>query len=304
MTEKLFGLFESPEHKLLATGFGFTDGPLWHPDGYWEFADIPANRVYWLPPGGAPGTLRENSGGSNGRTFDIKGRVVSCEGEARRVTRRETNGRYTTLAEHIGDKRLSRPHDLVCRSDGSIFFSDPQGHLSPQEQELGFGGIHRILPDGSVMIATMDTEYPNGLAFSPDEATLYIAITRLDDGCLEEKRRGEVCLHQFIRAFTVASDGSLSDNRIFAQMFSAEPGVPVGVKVNAEGRVFCNGPGGCWVFEPSGEYLGIIRLPEIPANCAWGEADNSTMLFTAGKSVYSLRMKSPGCPLPGAPRPS
>lgn len=141
--------------------------------------------------------------------------------------------------------------------------------------------------------------YPNGLAFSPDESVLYVAITRRDDGCLQEKERGEVCTHQSIRAFDVAGDGSLSNERLFANMHSAEDGVPDGMKVDSQGRVYCTGPEGCWVFDPDGNQLGIIRLPEIPANCAWGGGDNRTMLFTARTSVYSMRMKTPGTPVPG-----
>ena len=138
------------------------------------------------------------------------------------------------------------------------------------------------------------------MAFSPDESILYVAITRLDDGCIQEKERGEVCQHQFIRAFDVAADGSLSNNRIFANMFSAEDGVPDGMKVDMEGRVYCTGSEGCWVFDSSGNQLGMIRLPEIPANCAWGGPDNRTMFFTARTSVFTMRMKTPGTPIPKA----
>ena len=158
--------------------------------------------------------------------------------------------------------------------------------------------MHRIDPDGTHSLGTRDTEYPNGLALSPDERTLYVAITRRDDGCIQEKEKGQVCEHQFIRAFDVAPDGSLSNNRIFANMHSAEDGVPDGMKVDAEGRIYCTGAQGCWVFDPSGTLLGIIQLPEVPANCAWGGPDNRTMLFTARTSVYSMRMRTPGTAVP------
>jgi gluconolactonase len=147
-------------------------------------------------------------------------------------------------------------------------------------------------------VGTYETEYPNGLAFSPDERILYVAITRLDSSCIEEKDNKQLCEHQFIRAFDVAADGTLSNNRIFANMFSAEDGVPDGMKVDIEGRIYCTGSEGCWVFDASGNHLGIIRLPEIPANCAWGGPDNRTMLFTARTSVFSMRMKTPGTPMP------
>jgi hypothetical protein len=148
--------------------------------------------------------------------------------------------------------------------------------------------------------ATAETEYPNGLAFSPDERMLYVAITRRDERCLEEKARGEVCPHQFIRAFDVAADGTLRHNRMFAAMASAEDGVSDGMKVDVEGRGYGTGPEGCWVFDASGCHLGIVRLPEIPANCAWGGPDHRTMLFTARTSVYAMRMKTSGTRIPKA----
>jgi gluconolactonase len=300
MATSLADIVESAQPERLATGFIFTEGPLWHPDGYWLFVDVRASRIYRLVPGRQPEVIRENSGGSNGMTFDLQGRLLICEGDNRQVTRRELDGTYTPIAQRLGGKRLNRPNDIVTRSDGSIYFTDPAGRLPPAERELGFSGVHRIAPDGTLSNATAETEYPNGLAFSPDERILYVAITRRDEGCLEEKARGEVCPHQFIRAFDVAPDGTLRNNRIFADMASAADGVPDGMKVDVEGRVYCTGPEGCWVFEPSGRHLGIIRLPEIPANCAWGGPDHRTMLFTARTSVYALRMKTPGTRIPRA----
>ena len=155
-----------------------------------------------------------------------------------------------------------------------------------------------------------DLESPNGLAFSPDESILYADNTRRDDECAAEKERGKVCTHQYIRAYDVAPDGSVSNSRLFANMHSVEDGVPDGMKVDTDGRVYCTGAGGVWVFEPDGSLVGIIRLPEIPANCAWGDADCRTMYFTARSSVYRLRMKTTGInpwrgrltgPLAGAP---
>ncbi len=282
----------------LATGFAFTEGPVWHPDGYWLFVDIRRTLIYQLAPGGVPQVFRTNSGASNGLTFDLQGNLIVCEGDNRQITRRGADGSYTPIAGHVDGKRINRPNDIVSRSDGSLYFTDPAGRLTPAERELDFAGVHRIAPDGSVSTATRDTEFPNGIALSPDESTLYVAITRVDDSCTEEKERGEVCRHQFIRAFDVAADGSLSNNRIFAEMHSNQDGVPDGMKVDAEGRVYCTGSGGCWVFEPSGDLAGIIVLPEIPANCAWGGADNRTMLFTARTSVFAMQMTTPGTTIP------
>ncbi len=300
MATQLANVVESSQAERLATGFVFTEGPVWHPDGYWMFVDVRASLIYRLAPVGQPEVIRQQSGGSNGMTFDLQGRLLICEGDNRQITRREPNGAYTPLAQRLGGKRLNRPNDIVTRSDGSIYFTDPAGRLPQEQRELNFSGVHRIAPDGNLTNATAETEYPNGLAFSPDERILYVAITRRDEKCLEEKTRGEVCPHQFIRAFDVAADGTLRNNRIFANMASAADGVPDGMKVDAEGRVYCTGPEGCWVFDPTGHHLGIIRLPEIPANCAWGRPDHRTMLFTARTSVYTMQMKTPGTRIPRA----
>lgn len=285
MDKNLTAILESPNSERLATGFGFTEGPLWHPGGYWLFVDLRASRIHRLLPGHEPEIARENSGGTNGLTFDLEGRLLMCEGLERRLTRMEHDGSITTLAEHWEGKRLHRPNDVVCRSDGSIYFTNPGGRLDPSEREIELSGpIHRIAPDGEFTTVVSDMEYPNGLAFSPDERTLYAANTRE---------------RAYVAAYDIAPDGSASNGRVFAEMSSGdEDGVPDGMKVDVEGRVYCTGPGGCWVFDSSGNHLGTIRLPEIPANCNWGGDDRQTMLFTARTSVYAMRMTTPGTPLP------
>ncbi len=312
MPEIVEQLVESSEPERLATGFEFTEGPVWSVDGgYWLFVDIRRSLIFRMAPGGEPEIFRENSNGSNGLTFDLQGRLIMCEGDGRRLTRMEPDGTITPIAERsdgltsgaaggIEGKRLNRPNDVVVRSDGSVYFTNPSGRIEESERELDFAGVHRIDPDGSVTAVTGDLRFPNGIAFSPDERVLYVAITRRDDACIQAKERGEAGTHQLIRAFDVAADGSLSNERVFANMFSASDGVPDGMKVDSKGRVFCTGPEGCWVFDSAGNPLGIIRLPEIPANCAWGGPDHRTMLFTARTSVYSLRMKDPGVRLPRA----
>ena len=282
MADNLEGIVESNEAQQLATGFIFTEGPLWHPDGYWLFVDVrrEPGAIYRLAPGGEPEIFREPSNGSNGLTYDLQGRLVMCEGDARRMSRREQDGTIVALAEHWEGKRLNRPNDVVCHSDGSLYFTNPGGRVPEEEREINFSGVHRIAPDGTVTAVVTDTEYPNGLAFSPDERVLYVTNTRE---------------RMYIAAYDVLANGSVSNGRIFADMSSDEPdGVPDGMKVDSEGNVYSTGPGGCWVFGPSGNHLGIIRLPEIPANCAWGGEDNRTMFFTARTSVYTLRMKIPG----------
>ena len=286
MADRLSDIVESPEAERLATGFVFTEGPLWHPEGYLLFVDIRRSLIFRLVPGGEPEVVRESSNGSNGLTFDLEGRLIMCEGDGRRVTRMEPDGTITPLAERWEEKRLNRPNDVVGRSDGGIYFTDPGGRLEPSEKEIDFNGVHRIAPDGTVTVVVTDIEYPNGLVFSPDESILYVANTR--DA-------------MYIGAYDVQPDGSTANRRVFADMSSDEPdGVPDGMKVDVEGRVYCTGPGGCWVLDPSGEHLGTIRLPEIPANCAWGGPENRTMYFTARTSVYSMTMSTPGTPVPRA----
>jgi gluconolactonase len=280
MVDRLDEIVESREPQRPATGFVFTEGPLWHPNGYWFFVDIRRSLIYRLAPRRLPDVARENSGGSNGLTFDLEGRLIMCEGDNRRITRLERDGSISVVADRWEGKRLNRPNDVVCRSDGSIYFTNPGGRIDPTEREIDFSGVHRILPNGEVTAVVTDTEYPNGLAFSPDESILYVANTRQK---------------MYIAAYGVNPDGTVGEGRVFADMSSTEPdGVPDGMKVDTNGRVYCTGPGGCWVFDPDGTHLGIIRLPEIPANCAWGGPDYQTMLFTARTSVYSLRMKTPG----------
>lgn len=281
MTQTLSDIVESPRAERLATGFIFTEGPLWHPDGYLLFVDIRRAQIFRLTPGGEPELIRENSGDSNGMTFDAQGRVVICEMVNRRVTRWEDDGSFTAIAETSEGRRLNRPNDVVRRSDGSLYFTNPgRDRLDPGDADMQFNSVHRIAPDGGVELV-VPFEYPNGIAFSPDESTLYVSNTRPG---------------QYIVAYDVNADGSVGRPRHFADMPSAEDsnGVPDGMKVDAAGRVYCTGPGGCWVFAPDGALIGVIELPEYPANCGWGGEGNRTMYFTANTSIYSMRMTTPG----------
>ena len=282
MADRLGEIVESPEAERLATGFIFTEGPLWHPDGYLLFVDIRTSRILRLTPGGEPEVVREDGGEANGMTFDADGRLVVCEMVNRRVARREDGGAWTTVADRYNGQRLNRPNDVILKSDGSLYFTNPGlQRLDPAEVEMPFNGVLRVFPNGEVAAVVPGFEYPNGLAFSPDERVLYVANTRPG---------------QYILAYDLDADGEVRGIRHFADMPSdtATNGVPDGMKVDAEGRVYCTGPGGCWVFEPNGALVGIIRLPEYPANCAWGGADGRTMFFTANTSVYSMRMRTAG----------
>ena len=283
MDEALAAILETTEAERPATGFGFTEGPLWHPDGFYYFVDIRHSRLFRLTPGREPEIVRENTGEGNGTTFDLDGRLVICEGGNRRVTRWSADGQSEVLADRFEGKRLNRPNDVVCKSDGSIYFTDPGLRVPLAEREVDHAGVYRIAADGTLSLVA-DCEYPNGLAFSPDERILYVANTRWA---------------QYIHALELAPDGRLLRRRIFADMSSDETdGVPDGMKVDVEGRVYCTGPGGTWVFAPDGTRLGIIRNPEIPANLAFGGPDLRTLFFTARTSVYTLRVKVPGQPHP------
>ncbi len=281
--DALSSLLETAEAERLATGFVFTEGPLWHPDGFYYFVDIRQSRLHRITPGKPAELVRDNTGEGNGTTFDLQGRLVICEGGNRRVTRWSADGRSEVLTDRYEGKRLNRPNDLVCRSDGSIYFTDPGLRVPLAQREVDHAGVYRIAPDGATSLVA-DCEYPNGLAFSPDERTLYVANTRWT---------------QYIHAFELDAAGAVVRRRIFADMSSDEPdGVPDGMKVDVEGRLYCTGPGGTWVFAPDGTRLGIIRTPEIPANLAFGGPDLRTLFLTARTSVYTLRMKVPGQPHP------
>ncbi|MGH8059227.1 MAG: SMP-30/gluconolactonase/LRE family protein [Candidatus Entotheonellia bacterium] len=294
MTDGLSTILESTEPTLLATDLGATEGPLWHLAGFLTFVDLRGSRLLRWDAATGVRVVREETGEGNGCTLDRQGRLVMCEASRRRIGRTEADGTIVTLADRWQGKRLNRPNDVVCRSDGSIFFTDPELRVPPAEREVGISGVYCISPQGELSLATDECEYPNGLAFSPDERLLYVAISRLDERCLREEENGEVCRHRRIRAFDAAANGRLQNNRVFIDMSSAERGVPDGMKVDRDGRLFCTGSGGIWVIDPQGRRLGVIRVPEVPRNLAFGGPDFRTLYITAGTSLYSLQTKVVG----------
>jgi len=266
----------------LATGFRFTEGPVWR-GNHLLFSDIPNSRIVrWrsLPEGPEISTFRHPSGNSNGHTLDRSGRLISCEHSNRRVSRTEADGSVSVVADRYQGRRLNSPNDVVVRSDGVIFFTDPPYGLGPGEpgKELAFNGVYRGDPDGTLTCLVEDFDRPNGLAFSPDERTLYIDDT----------------VRQHIRAFDVDLAGSLSNGRIFAELRSTDRGGADGMKVDVQGNVYCTGPGGVWVLAPDGTHLGRVRPAEVPANVAWGEDDWRTLYMTAQTSLYRLQMAVAG----------
>jgi gluconolactonase len=281
----------------IAGGLGFTEGPVWR-GGQLLFSDIPNQRIArWrrLPEG--PELTTFATGMSNGLTLDGQGRLLAAEHNGRRVSRVADDGTRTVLAERFQGKRLNSPNDIVVRSDGSIYFTDPPYGVQPSTpgmtrppdwwtkpipgKEQPCQGVYRLAPDGTLHLVADDFALPNGLAFSPDESLLYI-----DDSA-----------RKHIRALSVRPDGTLTGSRILLDMASDDPGVPDGLKVDERGNVFCTGPGGVWVCGPAGKLLGRVVLPELPANLAWGE-DGSVLFLTARTGVYRLATKTRGA-LPG-----
>jgi len=275
---------ETSEVKRIATGFQFTEGPVWSAqEGFLLFSDIPANKILKWSPDGGVSVFREPSGNSNGLTYDTDGRLIICEHGNRRISRIEKDGAHTVLADRFHGKRLNSPNDVVVRSDGMIFFTDPPYGITPEEKELPFNAAFRLDPDSrelSPLVKNFDR--PNGLAFSPDERILYIADT--------PKRH--------IRAFEVSPDGALSNSRLFAEIRGEEPGNPDGMKVDVEGNLYVAAAGGAWIFASDGELIGVIRTPKRPANCAWGSNDWRTLFITARESLYSIRLNVPGIKCP------
>jgi gluconolactonase len=285
----------------VAGGFRFVEGPVWNRKaGYLVFSDIPGNAIMtWSPSGGAsvfrarifegeyPDGMQV---GTNGLTLDKEGRIVAAEHGNRQVSRIERDGALTVLAGRYQGKRLNSPNDLVIKKNGDIYFTDPPfGLLRPGQgladaaksplRELDFSGVFRITAPGKIDLMTKDIALPNGLAFSPDEKKLYVANSA-----------GKTW-----SVFDVKKDGTLENGRIFYDADKETgPGVPDGMKVDTAGNVWATGPGGILVISAQGKLLGVIGFPEVPANCAWGDADGKTLYVTARTGLYRIRTNVTG----------
>lgn len=263
----------------LAGEFEFIEGPIWHPDGFLLFSDIPADTIYKLTSNRQVEVFRRPSGKANGNTLDKAGRLITAEHSNRRISRTEKDGKIIALADKYEGKRLNSPNDLVVKSDGSIYFTDPSYGVSKEQEELGFYGVYRLAVDGKLTLLVKDIVLPNGIAFSPDEKKLYVNNSEAG----------------YIGIFDVTSDGTVSDRRVFAELKdSSKSGVPDGLKVDVEGNVYSTGPGGVWIFSPSGQLLGKISVPETATNLAWGDRDYKTLYITTSKSLYRMRLKIAG----------
>ena len=276
----------------VATGFEFTEGPVWTRDGALLFSSPNTNAVYRWSPEGAVTVFRSKSGhtgvdigryhqpGSNGLTFDPEGRLAICQHGNRRVIRVNPHGDITVLADRFRGKRLNSPNDLVFRSDGTLFFTDPPfglpGVFDDPDKELPWSGVFRA-KDGRVDLVTDELEGPNGLAFSPDERILYVGNWDPD--------------RKVVMRYELDADGGVADASVLFDM-TAAPGEDAidGIKVDHAGNLYVCGPGGIWVITPRGEHLGTLRLPEAPHNLAFGGADGRTLYVTALSSVYRLEL--------------
>ncbi len=306
--DKRFDSLIAPDTQIekIADDLEWSEGPLW--DARTEtllFSDIPRNRVMqWHAEkgvsvflersgytGAAPFTGREP--GSNGLTFDLQGRLTLCQHGDRRVSRREADGTFVPLATHHDGERLNSPNDLVYDDKGALYFTDPPYGLpktfEDPEKELPFQGVYRVGKDGKLTLLTKELERPNGLAFSPDYKTLYVAQSKVEA--------------PIWMAYPVKADGSLGAGRVFAdssKLYKPGDGVPDGLKADVKGNVFATGPGGVLVYAPDGTLLGRILTGVPTANVAFGE-DGSTLFITANHRVLRLKTKTQGVPLPVAP---
>ncbi|MDF3022295.1 MAG: gnl 2 [Steroidobacteraceae bacterium] len=306
--DERFNALIAPDTKIekIADDLLWSEGPLW--DARTQsllFSDIPRNRVMqWHAEkgvsvflersgytGAAPFTGKEP--GSNGLTFDPKGNLTLCQHGDRRVSRREADGTVKPLAVGYDGKKLNSPNDLVFDDKGNLWFTDPPyglpGTFKDPGKELPFQGVYRVAANGSITLATKELEAPNGLAFSPDFKTLYVANSQA---------------HAAIwKAYAVNADGTLGAGRVFAdvtKLHQQGDGVPDGLKVDVHGNVFATGPGGVLIYAPDGTLLGRILTGVPTANVAFGE-DGATLFITANHRVLRLRTKTRGMPLPSMP---
>ncbi len=264
--------------------YGFPEGPLFLPQGFMIFSDVMHERIVRYAPPFWNGVLRENSGGANGNTLDTEGRLISCEGNFKRLTRTEPDGTITVLADSFDGKPLNAPNDVVVRSDGAIFFTDPifmgdyEEVLAPSLMTQKASRVFRLDTDGTLSPVTEEVSKPNGLAFSPDESVLYVVNSA----------------EQNVAALDVDAGGKLSNYRIWLDMEHRLEGPGDGMKIDTLGNGYVTGPGGVWVCDSNGKPLGIIRTPGVTTNCAFYGYDSKLLFITGTLGTYVIRLKVPG----------
>lgn len=265
--------------EVLATGFDFTEGPVWDPTGFLYVSDEEINKIFRVYPDGHKEELI-SLGDPDGNTYDFDHKLLDCASVLRAIIRIEPDGTYKVLADRFEGHLFNSPNDVVLGPDGAIYFTDPTLDLpAGAAQEIPFQGVYRLDAAGKVRLLTKDLTQPNGLAFSPDGRKFYV-----DDSSQRN-----------IRVYDFLPDGSLSNGRVFAsEAGPTKGGVPDGMKVDRDGNLYVTGPSGIWVWDPDGHHLGTIVLPEQPANLTWGDPDYGTLYITATKSVYKLRTNTHG----------
>ena len=275
----------------LASGYGGNRGPAegplwWEEGGYLLFNDIHNNKRMKYTPGQGVTVDLDPTNGANGLTRDLQSRLISCEHDTRRVTRRELDGSLTVIAHSFQGKRLNRPNDVVVKSDGCYYLTDPAASIVPEQWDLNFSGVYRVTPDlGSMNLLLNHFVNPNGLAFSPDESVLYI---------VDSRRRQ-------IFAFDVLPNGMLAKHteRLFVDLGGAAPGNPDGIKVDTAGNVYSGGSGGLFILDPNGKKLGrIVHGQPATTNIAFGGEDWKTLYFTSRTHLGAINLKIAGLPVP------
>ncbi|MEM7112288.1 MAG: SMP-30/gluconolactonase/LRE family protein [Chloroflexota bacterium] len=269
----------------IVSGLNFTEGPIWRDSNQsLIFSDIMGNTIYKYTESGGLEKFRVNSYMANGNTYDQAGRMLTCEHATSRLTRTGKDGRYEILATHYNGQQLNSPNDVVVKSDGTIYFTDPPGgrhpkYGIPREPELPFNGVFRLDPEtGELTLLVDDFVMPNGLCFSLDEQQLFINDTR----------------RRHIRVFDVDERGLLRNGRLWAETKGQLPGVPDGMKIDMQGNIYCCGPGGIQLFDKEANCLGAILTPEPTANFTFGDQDRQSLYITASTSVYKLRTQVKG----------
>jgi gluconolactonase len=267
------------EPEAITEGFQFTEGPYWHPDGYLLFSDIPANVIYKWEPGNAESEVYiEPSGNSNGITSSPDGTILLAQ-HSGQVSRVNDDLSLSVLAEEFNGSRLNSPNDLVARSDGKIFFTDPPFGVSEEDRELDFSGVYRLDQDSTLTLLFDGFDYPNGIALSPDESKLYV----------NDSATGQIF------QFDLLDDGSVENQSLFASVGERDnTGAADGMKTDSEGRVYSTGPGGLSIFDTEGNRVQIIEFDERITNLTWGDSDYSSLYVTAPNSVYRVQMNVTG----------
>lgn len=276
-----FGELIGSDAKLetVASGFGFTEGPMWDPAGFVYVSDETLNKIFRVYPDGKKQEVIA-LGDPDGNTFDRRHRLIDCASVLRAIIEVTPDGKYKILTDRYEGKKFNSPNDVIVGPDGALYFTDPTLDLvAGEKQEIPYQGVYRLDDKGEVRLLTKDLSQPNGLAFSPDGKKFYV-----DDS---EQRN--------LRVYDAAGDGTLSNGRIFGEEPGAKhDGVPDGMKVDKSGNIFVTGPEGIWVWDAKGNHLGTIVIPEQPANLAWGDKDYHTLYITATTSVYRLETKTQG----------